>query len=523
MIMNTPDEIINQTSKYISEYWEELIKPAINVHKDLPISNSYISPSIKFNALFYWDTYFQNLGLVIDDKYNLAQKCVENFIDEINEWGFIPNFNGPGWLSRTRSQPAFFCAMIHDLYAVSEDINLLKTFIDPLESEYNYWTNPPKKYKFGLSRYYDTSFWSKLQPYSSIAESGWDITNRFRYVKKSLPVDLNCLLYLYERDIPRFLEIIDELDKSNNEKKWNQARDNRKNLINKYMWDEKREFFYDYSVKSNRVERSSSLAGFYPMWVKIITQERAEKSAKKALEFLKPGGFVSTLDKKVGGFLRILKFMGLQWCYPIGWAPLQWIVNKGLCNYNFDYLAAESALKWLSMVSRVYEKKNLIYEKYDVVNESIEDIQAHYKMHTGFGWTNAVFQALLTRIIFGIEPKFPNSIEFCPRIPLSWTGNSFSISLNNFPKIGLNIKINIESIDKDENKMVIDLETNKSISMELKFLRRIDNEFKSILINGEENIDEFKIIKFENSIENKFIAYSKNTIPFKKGKNTISI
>ncbi|MBD3228370.1 MAG: hypothetical protein GF329_09295 [Candidatus Lokiarchaeota archaeon] len=521
MDVNSPDQNINKTSKYIHDYWDKLIKPPSNTHKDVPISNPYISPSIKFNALFYWDTYFQNLGLMIDDRYNLAVKCVENFIDEINKLGFIPNFNGPGWLSNTRSQPAFFCAMIHDLYSVSGDNDLLRKFVDSLKKEYKYWTTPPKKYKFNLSRYYDTSFWSKLQPYSSIAESGWDITNRFRNVKKSLPIDLNCLLYLYERDIPRFLKIINNLEK-NEEEKWAQARKERKKLINKYMWDKKRGFFYDYSVRLKRVEKSSSLAGFFPMWIRIITTERAEKCAKKAIEFLKPGGFVSTLDKKVKGFLKILKFMGLQWCYPIGWAPLQWIVNKALCNYNFHQLAAESALKWINMIARIFDEKEAIYEKYNVVNESIEDIQAHYEMHTGFGWTNAIFQALITRIIFGLEPKFPNQIQFCPRIPASWKGASFNLSLNNFPRLGLKLKINIETKDNSD-KIDVEIETNKSISMELKILKNIKTKFKSIIINSKQKIDEFKIIKFESSIENNLIARSKNPILFKKGKNTISI
>jgi alpha,alpha-trehalase len=58
----------------------------------------------------------------------------------------------------------------------------------------------------GLSRYYDVNYLNDLAE----AESGWDYTPRFNHKALNyLPVDLNSLLYKYERDfayVERILE-----------------------------------------------------------------------------------------------------------------------------------------------------------------------------------------------------------------------------------------------------------------------------------------------------------------------------
>ncbi len=517
MKIETPSEKINKTSKYISSYWGELINNPNKSHENFPVSNPYVSPSKKFNALFYWDNYFVILGLMIEDRYNLAKGSVENFIDEINHLGFIPNYNGPNWISKTRSQPPFFCMMVYEIFCHNDEKELLKSFIEPLKREYQYWTSPPKLYKLGLSRYYDSSFWSKLQPYSTIAESGWDITNRFRNIKKSLPIDLNTLLFLYEKNIPRFMKILNVLD-SKKEKDWQELRDQRLKIINKYMWDKNRNYYYDYSIKKKQVERSSSLAGFFPVWSRLVKDEKVHSCVEKLLEFLEPGGFVTTLDNKFDGFWKPLSLLGLQWCYPIGWAPLQWIANKGLCNYNYDKLASKASLRFIEMISDIFIKKGAIFEKFNVIEKSI-NLKSHYKMHAGFGWTNSIFQTLLVRIILGIEPLFNHRVRFSPRIPPSWQNQSINASFKNYPKLGLDLTLTIDY--KEDNKVKYQIELNESYNFKLQFYKNIEEKFDSIMINDEERIGDFDIQKQENKIEKKIIAISKNDIVLKNGQNFI--
>jgi alpha,alpha-trehalase len=87
-----------------------------------------------------------------------------------------------------------------------------------------------------------------------------------------------------------------------------------------------------------------------------------------------------------------------QWNYPIGWAPLHWIVYKGLKNYGYDEDTKRIALKWLNLNYSIWEKTGNLFEKYDVVRGSHEVLTDRYKNQEGFGWTNAVFHALAVEL-----------------------------------------------------------------------------------------------------------------------------
>jgi len=456
----------------------------------------------------------------VDDHYKLAEGSVKNFITEIEKMGFILNYNGPGWISKTRSQPPFFSQIVLELFALTNDKTLLQEFIEPLKMEYKFWTSPPKLFKFGLTRYYDTSLFSKFQQYSTMAESGWDFTNRFRNIKKSLPVDLNSLLALLERTIGQILEILGD-GSPEEAKKWEQLFKKRVDLINQYMWDDSRKFFYDFSTARNGPEKSSSLAGYFPLWAEIVDRARAAWCAKKLEEFLNPGGLTTTLDDKIDGFWVLMKPWGLQWCYPAGWAPLHWIVIKGLCNYDYDILAAEASLRFLQLVSEIFDEKGVIFEKYNVVDKDTR-VRASQGMHIGFGWTNSVFQTLLGRIILGVEPRLKGGFRFAPRIPEKWQNQTISASFNNYPKLGLKLTLMIE--DKRKEEQIIDylMTINKASEVELRFFKKEGETFTSILINNEERLSEFRIEEIGNSIENKVIA-SSGAVTLKSGQNKIVI
>jgi hypothetical protein len=257
------------------------------------------------------------------------------------------------------------------------------------------------------------------------------------------------------------------------------------------------------------------------MWANITDDERAFYCANKIEEFLKSGGLVTTLDDKIDGFRILTKLLKLQWCYPAGWAPLHWIVIKGLCNYNYDMLAAEASLRFLRLVSEIFNEKGVIFEKYNVVDSNTK-VKAAYSMHTGFGWTNSVFQTLLARIILGIEPKLDSGFRFAPRIPSEWQNKALSISFTNYPKLGLDLALNIE--DKRREEQILDylITVNKPIEVEFRFFKEEKDPFTSILINGEEQLNEFTIETIGNSIEMKSIAIA-NAVSLKSGKNRILI
>ena len=141
----------------------------------------------------------------------------------------------------------------------------------------------------------------------------------------------------------------------------------------------------DYNFKHRNQTDIFSLAGVYPLFFRIATNEQAVQIAKKIeSSFLKKGGVVTTLT---------LNKIKQQWDSPNGWAPLQWTTIEGLRNYGKNELANKIKISWLSLNEAIYSKTHKMLEKYDVV-ELQEPGGGEYPNQDGFGWTNGVYQRL---------------------------------------------------------------------------------------------------------------------------------
>ncbi len=76
----------------------------------LYLPNRYVVPGGRFNEMFGWDSYFIILGLLRDNRADLARGMVENFFYEIENYGAVLNANRTYFL--TRSQPPLLSSMI---------------------------------------------------------------------------------------------------------------------------------------------------------------------------------------------------------------------------------------------------------------------------------------------------------------------------------------------------------------------------------------------------------------------------
>ncbi len=80
----------------------------------LYLPNRYVVPGGRFNEMFGWDSYFIILGLLRDNRVDLARGMVENFFYEIENYGAVLNANRTYFL--TRSQPPLLSSMIRLVY-----------------------------------------------------------------------------------------------------------------------------------------------------------------------------------------------------------------------------------------------------------------------------------------------------------------------------------------------------------------------------------------------------------------------
>ncbi len=419
--------------QHIYKLWEILKRPSDERISGtlIPLPNPYIVPGGRFREIYYWDSYFTMLGLLVDDKTAIIQDMVDNFAYLINEYGFIPNGNRTYYLGR--SQPPFFAMMVKVL-AEAKDEKVLAKYLPELEMEYNFWMDGTARLGSSnsyrrvvkmpggeiLNRYWDDNATPRPESYREDiktagvavkqnpeltreevyrnlragAESGWDFSSRWLdknedgkfdlstiHTVDIVPVDLNSLLYNLELTIAEAAGLKGNKDKAG---EFQRKADNRKKAILKYNWNENKGFFMDYNFREQQQTGQLSLAGVYPLFFELVTQGQANKVAKKLEnDFLKPGGLVTSPYNT-----------GEQWDAPNGWAPLQWLAIKGLRNYKIDALASERSERWLKLNSNVYNRTYKMLEKYNVEDLSKESGGGEYPTQDGFGWTNGVFQKL---------------------------------------------------------------------------------------------------------------------------------
>ncbi|HWO11056.1 MAG TPA: trehalase family glycosidase, partial [Polyangiaceae bacterium] len=101
----------------------------------------------RFNEMYGWDSYFILLGLIVDERLDLARGLLENAAYEIEHYGATLNANRTYYL--TRAQPPFFAAMLRALWDASprdaRDPGWLARMLRAAELEYRQlWSRAPR-------------------------------------------------------------------------------------------------------------------------------------------------------------------------------------------------------------------------------------------------------------------------------------------------------------------------------------------------------------------------------------------
>jgi alpha,alpha-trehalase len=358
-------------------------------------------------------------GLAASNRYDLIENMLDNFKYLIDTYGHIPNGNRSYYLSR--SQPPYFALMVDLLHEKAGD-KVYKKYYSALQKEYMWWMEGEANLKNNeehrrvakledgtiLNRYWDDkkapreeSYYQDVQSgmayqgkdelvYTHLragAESGWDFSSRWFADTMSLatiettnilPVDLNCLLYEYER-------ILGKASKSqglqNQSNRYIEKAAARKAAILKYFWSDKLNYFFDYQFKKRQTTDKWSLAGVLPLFAGIaLAQQAAFVKDHIEQKFLKDGGLVTTVYHTKQ-----------QWDAPNGWAPLQFLAVKGLMNYKYDETAKNIAARWMSVNETVYKNTGKMLEKYNVEDIHLESGGGEYPTQDGFGWSNGVY------------------------------------------------------------------------------------------------------------------------------------
>jgi len=412
----------------------------------------FVVPGGRFNEMYGWDSYFENIGLLLDDRKDLAIAMIDNFCYQIQHYGKILNANRTYYLTRT--QPPFLTSCIRDVLDKNpeENIQWIEHVVAAAIQEYEkVWMTAGKRWcSNGLNRYFaegigmppeteEGHFDDILSEYAirykiplrefeqkyatrqlideeldlyfehdrSLRESGHDTTWRLDNICANLnTVDLNSLLYVYETDLEYLLKTYfngtfqTPSGKTYTAGNWAQKAMQRKTLVQKLLWDDAKGSFFDYDFVAKKKTGFGSATNFYPLWARLCTPSQATKMVKILMrDFRVRGGIPATSKASVEKLSK--DYAQKQWDYPNGWAPHQMLIWKGLYNYGFEYEAQELIYRWLWMITRnAVDYNGTVPEKYDVVKATHKvyaeygnvGTEFDYITTSGFGWMNASYQ-----------------------------------------------------------------------------------------------------------------------------------
>jgi alpha,alpha-trehalase len=217
----------------------------------------------------------------------------------------------------------------------------------------------------------------------AMRESGFDTGFRFGpfdgNAENYAPVDLNSLLFRYERDLEHLALL---LGQARDAEHWDRQALKRNAAMQRYLWRPKDGVYADFDFVHAKSSNYAYITSLYPLWAGVATREQARSMVAKLDLFERPGGLSTSNTRS-----------GMQWDEPYGWAPTNWLVVDGLQSMGYREEAARIASHFTATVDAGFAHDGTIREKYNVVTGSSDVVVSNgYRTNEiGFGWTNAVY------------------------------------------------------------------------------------------------------------------------------------
>ncbi|EME29713.1 alpha,alpha-trehalase [Galdieria sulphuraria] len=440
---------------YLFDSWRSLclqVHPQVYEHPSrytlIPWKKPMIVAGGRFREFYYWDSYFIIKGLLSCGLFTLARDMVDNLLDMVFKFGFVPNGGRIYYLNR--SQPPLLSDMVAILVRNWCDDNpSLLTFLhralQGLEKEYEFFSNyrsvfigePPRmlnRYIVNTSEPRPESFCSDMRlvktlseeqqreqcfcGLASAAESGWDFSSRWFEdgchlhticTQNIIPVCLNSILLRMEYQISSLYQnylLLDSMEPLSLDTKnqleqrivwFNQQRSIRAQAMRHFLWDKHSLQWKDYDMKREQWTQrqfSSSASNYLPLWSHSIEYlVSSQEEAKGIVESFSNSGLLQS-----GGVLTTTFESGQQWDSPNAWPPLQDMLAEGfLALETFApgcgalQIASKIVTRYIQSSYHGWYATGYMYEKYNgMLNSGQSGGGGEYKPQIGFGWTNGV-------------------------------------------------------------------------------------------------------------------------------------
>lgn len=402
----TLQDAITTTRLYIDQHWEETFRISREETPNeiaLPRPHTVPSTDPSMWLFFYWDTYFTNLGLIRQGRIEQARNNAENVLHLIERIGLVPNISVR--IALSRSQVPVAAVLFDELHRLAPDRAWLERIYAAITKEYGFWmalrssptglaANNTHADPITLAGFYEV-IKHRLRdiPAEPVARMQylrhkmaecevWDFNPRFdQRCADFNAIDTNGILYQVENIAAGWAM---ELGLAEDVARWSQRAAQRKNLINRHLWNEERGFYFDYDWTKQQQGTVVSAAPYFALWAGACSEDQAAALARNLPLVEREFGLITCAE---GSNTSLNTY---QWDAPNGWPPLQCAAIMGLQRYGYHDEAKRLAEKYVMICARNLATSGQLWEKYNVLSGGI-DVADEYKMPPMMGWTAGVF------------------------------------------------------------------------------------------------------------------------------------
>ncbi|KIK16915.1 glycoside hydrolase family 37 protein [Pisolithus microcarpus 441] len=330
------DPLLNAFARIVNGYWIQLARSTIQS----ALCDDYTNGACE--------------GLLKSELYSTVNATLQSFMDEIDDFGFIPNGERTYYLDR--SQPPLFVniefawwannrttkitspytnqSYMSARYSINNSAPRPESYLTVSTQSEDYLTANDPAYGTPLTQQQAEALCGEL---ASGAESGWDFTARFEMVpqfgdpglrtynmQNTIPVCLNSILY---RAHTLLADFYGDSNSTATAAHLQTAANIRAGILD-LMWDASKLAFYDFNLTSNARNSFFSAATYYPVWAGIIPDE-VLSSQSNAFGYF---AVVNLVMNKYNGTVptTFVDWTGQQWDAPNTWPPHQYIILEAL-------------------------------------------------------------------------------------------------------------------------------------------------------------------------------------------------
>ncbi|KAI3331894.1 glycoside hydrolase family 37 protein [Xylariaceae sp. AK1471] len=140
------DSVIKQFTEKVIGIWPDLTRQYVGhdkcdgcVNSYIPVNRTFVVAGGRFREPYYWDSFWILEGLLRTGGAftQISRNIIENFLDFVEQFGFVPN--GARIYYLNRSQPPLLTQMVKTYVDYTNDTSILDRALPLLIKEHSFW------------------------------------------------------------------------------------------------------------------------------------------------------------------------------------------------------------------------------------------------------------------------------------------------------------------------------------------------------------------------------------------------